>query len=168
MKHTISILVEDNPGVLDRIASIFSGKGFNIDTITSGETEFEGISRITLVTTGDESAIESIVKQLNRLIETVKVENLTNEERVERELALVTVKYEQSKQLEIKNLCEIFRGNIVDINAQSATIEVTGDTEKINALLSLLNPIGILEMVRSGVVALKRGDKSKVKQEYIL
>lgn len=167
MKHTLTLIVEDKPGVLDRIASIFSGKGFNIDSIAIGETEFNDISRITIVTTGDDKAIEQIVKQLNKLIDTIKVIDLTEQNRVERELILVTVNYQKSNRNEIKDICEIFRGNIVDINNKTITLEVTGQPQKIDALVNVLSPMGIVELVRSGTVAIKRGEQKNTKQDFL-
>lgn len=167
MKHVISVMVEDKPGVLDRIAAIFSGKGFNIDSIAIGETEFDGISKMTIITNGEDETVEQIVKQLNRLIDTIKVVDLSKMEKVERELALITVNYQKTNRAEVKNICEIFRGNIVDINHKTITIESTGQPDKIDALINVLNPLGIIEMVRSGTVAIRRGEKRKMKQEYI-
>ena len=158
MRHTITVLVENTFGAFDRVATMFSAKGFNIDSISIGETEIREVSRMTVVTRGDDKIIDQIVKQLNRLIDTIKVVDLTEFERTERELALISVNYQRASLEEVKNICDIFRGNVVDINSQFITLEVTGPPAKINALVEVLSPFGIKEMARSGTVALKRGD----------
>lgn len=168
MKHTISILVENTFGAFDRVATMFSGKGFALNSISIGETEIKDISRMTLVVTGDDKIIEQVEKQLNRLIDTVKVVDLSKIERTERELALITVNFNQRSLDEVRNICEIFRGKIVDICNKSITIEVTGPPAKINALINVLTPFGIKEMARSGTVALKRGEQiNQPKKEYL-
>ncbi len=168
MKHTISVLVENRFGAFDRVATMFSGKGFNIHGISIGETEFEDVSRMTIVTSGDDIVIDQVVKQLNRLIDTIKVVDLTEHNRVERELALITINYQKGSRAEIKDITDIFRGNVVDINNKSITIEITGPPEKIDAAVNVLTPIGIIEMARSGTVALRRGEQKKFKHEYSL
>ncbi len=159
MKHTISVLVENQFGTFNRVVTMFSGKGFNVQSISIGETETPDISRMTLVITGDDKIIEQVVKQLNRLIDTIKVVDLTGQTRVERELALITVFYQKGTRLEITNVCNIFRGNVVDINNKTITLEVTGPPDKIDAVVNVLTPYGIKEMARSGTVALKRGEQ---------
>lgn len=161
MKHTISVLVENHFGAFNRVATMFSGKGFNIHSISIGETEIPEVSRMTIVTAGDEKIIEQVVKQLNRLIDTIKVIDLTGQMRVERELALITVFYQKGNRAEITNVCEIFRGNVVDINNKTLTLEVTGPPDKIDAVINVLEPYGIKELARSGTVALKRGEQLK-------
>lgn len=168
MKHTITVLVENRFGAFDRVATLFSGKGFNIQSISIGETEYSDISRMTLVTSGDDQVIDQIVKQLNRLIDTIKVVDLTGHNRVERELALVTVNYQKGTRGEVKDICDIFRGNVVDINNKTITIEVTGPPDKIDAAINVFMPLGIIEIARSGTVALKRGEQTKIKKEYEL
>ncbi|MBU0559873.1 MAG: acetolactate synthase small subunit [Bacteroidetes bacterium] len=165
MKHTISILVENHFGSFDRVATMFSGKGFNIRSISIGETEIEDISRMTIVTQGDAQLIDQVVKQLNRLIDTIKVVDLSHAPRVERELALIKVNISKGSMEEIKNLCDIFRGNIVDITNRSMTIEVTGPPDKVDAAVNVLAPFGIKEMARSGIVALQRGEQTKIKKK---
>lgn len=168
MRQTISLLVETTFGAFDRVATIFSAKGFNLHSISIGETEIRDISRMTIVTSGDERVVEQLEKQLNRLIDTVKVVNLTEKECVERELALITVNYQKGSLEEIKNICDIFRGIVVDINNRSLTLEVTGPPAKIDAIVNVLMPYGIREMARSGTVALKRGEQIKQpKKEYL-
>lgn len=165
MKHTISVLVENRFGAFDRVATMFSGKGFNIRSISIGETEIEEISRMTIVTQGDDQIIDQVVKQLNRLIDTIKVVDLTDSPRVERELALIKVSVPKGTMQEIKNICDIFRGNIVDITHKSMTIEVTGPPDKIDAAVNLVSGFGIKEIARSGIVALKRGEQIKIQKE---
>lgn len=167
MKHTITVLVENRFGAFDRIATMFSGKGFNIESISIGETEIKNLSRMTIVTFGAENVIDQIVKQLNRLIDTVKVVDLTGLPKIVRELALIKVPYQQSTMKEINNLCDVFRGNIVDINNKSMTIEITGPPDKIDAAVNVLMPFGIKEMARTGLVALQRGDQLKQRKEDI-
>jgi acetolactate synthase-1/3 small subunit len=159
MKHIISVLVENQFGTFNRVVTMFSGKGFNVSSLSIGETENPEISRMTIVTSGDDKIIEQVVKQLNRLIDTIKVVDLTEAHTVQRELALVTVNYQKSTRAEIIDVCEIFRGKIVDINNKSMMIEITGPPEKIDAAVNVLEPFGIKEMARSGNVALKRGEQ---------
>ncbi len=159
MRHTISLLVENTFGAFDRVATMFSAKGFNIHSISIGETEIQDISRMTIVTSGDDQIIEQVVKQLNRLIDTVKVVDLTEQDRTERELALISVNYQKGSLEEIKNISDIFRGKVVDINNKSITLEITGPPAKINAVVNVLMPYGIKEMARSGTVALRRGEQ---------
>ncbi len=167
MKHTITVLVENTFGAFDRVATMFSAKGFNIQSISIGETEINEISRMTIVTYGDEQIIDQVVKQLNRLIDTVKVVDLTGQAMTERELALITVSFQKGTMEEIKNITDIFRGKIVDINNKSMMLEITGPPEKINAAVNVLMPYGIKEMARSGTVALKRGEQLKQRKDFI-
>ena len=165
MKHTISVLVENHFGAFDRVATMFSGKGFNIRSISIGETEIAEVSRMTIVTEGDDQLIDQVVKQLNRLIDTIKVVDLAETYHVERELALITVGIHKGSMDEIKNICDIFRGNIVDITNKSMMIEITGPPDKIDAAINVLAPFGIKEMARSGIVALKRGEQLKIQKK---
>lgn len=161
MKHTISVLVENQFGSFNRVATMFSGKGFNIHSISIGETENHEVSRMTIVTEGEDKIMEQVVKQLNRLIDTIKVIDLTGQSRVERDLALITVFYQKGTRAEIISVCDIFRGNVVDINNKTITLEITGPPDKIDAVVNVLEPYGIKEMARSGTVALKRGEQLK-------
>ncbi|MGE5398849.1 MAG: acetolactate synthase small subunit [Ignavibacteriales bacterium] len=161
MKHIISVLLENRFSAFSRVATLFSGKGFNIQSISIGETEMPEISRMTLVTSGDDMIIGQVVKQLNRLIDTIKVVDLTQCSNVVRELALITIGYQKGNRAEITNVCSIFRGNIVDINNKTMTLEVTGPPDKIDAVINVLMPYGIKEIARSGTVALKRGEQIK-------
>jgi len=161
MKRTISVLVENTFGAFDRVATMFSGKGFNIHSISIGQTEIDEVSRMTIVTEGDDQILDQVTKQLNRLIDTIKVVDLTREPKTVRELALIKVNYEGNSLEEIKNLSDIFRGNVVDINNKSITLEITGPPDKIDAAVNVLHPFGIIEMAKSGTVALKRGEQVK-------
>jgi len=156
-RHIISVLVENHFGVLARIASLIAGRGFNIDSLTVGETEDPTLSRMTIVTHGDERIIEQITKQLNRLIDVVKVTDLTEMAHVERELVLIKVAVANAEmRSEIIQITDVFRARVVDISANTLTIEVTGDQEKVRAITELLEPIGIKEIARTGVVSLGR------------
>ncbi len=167
MKHTISVLVENRYGAFNRVATMFSGKGFNIHSISIGETEDPEVSRMTIVTEGEDKIIEQIVKQLNRLIDTIKVVDLTGQTRVERDLALITVFYQKGTRAEVISICDIFRGNVVDINNKTITLEITGPPDKIDAVVNVLEPYGIKEMARSGTVALKRGEQLKFEKNSV-
>ena len=168
MKHTISVLVENHFGAFDRVATMFSGKGFNIKSISIGETEIAEVSRMTIVTEGDDQIIDQVVKQLNRLIDTIKVVDLAGSNHIERELALIKVGLQKGTMEEIKNICDIFRGKIVDINNKTMMIEVTGPPDKIDASVNVLMPFGIKELARSGTVALKRGEQIKqLKKDFV-
>ncbi len=165
MKHTISILMENRFGAFDRVANLFSGKGFNLHSISIGETELRDIMRMTIVTSGVDQIIDQVIKQLNRLVDTIKVVDLTEHDRTERELALITVHYEKGNLQEIKNICDIFRGKVVDINNKSVMLEITGPPGKIDAAVNVLMPFGIKEMARTGTVALKRGEQLQQRKE---
>jgi len=157
MRHTISILVENEFGVLSRVSGLFSGRGFNIESLSVAETMDPSVSRMTIVTTGNDQIVEQILKQLNKLISVIKVVDLTGVETVDRELVLVKVNAESETKAEVLRLVDIFRAKIVDVAPRCYTIEMTGDGEKVNALLQLLRPIGIKEIVRTGRVAIARG-----------
>ncbi|MDH5542559.1 MAG: acetolactate synthase small subunit [Nitrospinota bacterium] len=159
MRHTISVLVENTSGVLARIAGLFSGRGFNIESLTVGETEDSGVSRMTIVTRGDEKIIEQINKQLNKLIDVIKVRDVTAEDYVDRELMLVKVNAEEKNRAEILRMTDIFRGRIVDVSPKTYTLEVTGSESKIEAFLEMIKPLGLVEVARTGKIALSRGGK---------
>lgn len=159
MKHTLSILVENKPGVLVRVVSLFSRRGYNIESLSVGPTENEAFSRITTVVEGDEHVIEQISKQLYKLIDVLKVSDMSAEDSVERELALIKVTADASNRSEIMQIVDIFRAKIVDVGKKSMMIEITGDMEKIGALSELLRPFGIKELVRTGKIAMVRGTK---------
>jgi len=158
-RHTISLLVDNQPGVLSRIAGMFSGRGFNIESLCVAETVDPLVSRITLVTSGDELIIEQINKQLNKLVNVIKVQDLTGANFVERETALIKVKAGPAQKAEILRLVDIFKCKVVDVNTTSYIIESTGTREKLEALLRLLKPIGIKEIARTGTSALARNKK---------
>lgn len=157
--HIISTLVEDKPGVLQKVSSLFTRRGFNIESITVGKSEVEGMARMVIIAKGDEKVLEQITKQLNKLIDIIKVINLDPNESVKRELALIKVKADsEEKRSEIIQYSNIFRGKIIDISSYSLTLEITGDPEKINALVSLLKSFGIKKIARTGPTAIARGN----------
>jgi len=162
MRHTISVLVDNKPGVLSRIASLFSGRGFNIESLSVNVTLDPTMSQMTIVTNGEDRIIEQITKQLNKLIDVIKV--IDFEERqynhIDRELALIRVNVNESKRSEVLSVIDIFRGKVVDASRNYYTIEVTGDEDKIQAIIDLLKPIGIKEIVRSGKAAMPRENKT--------
>lgn len=160
-KHIISLLVDNEPGVLARISGLFSGRGFNIESLCVAETLDSSVSRITLVTRGDDAIAEQIKKQLNKLINVVKLSDLTGTEYVEREMALIKVKAKTEHRAEILRVVDIFRCNVVDVTPTHYTIEATGTAEKLAAILSLLKPMGIKEIARTGAIALAREKKDK-------
>lgn len=157
MRHTISVLVENKSGVLARVADLFSGRGYNIDSLNVAETEDATVSRMTIVARGDDRILEQITKQLNRLIDTIKVTDLTSEEHVEREMVLIKVSATSKNRSEIIQISDIFRSNIVDVSHETLVIAVTGDEDKVNAMIDMLRPYGIKEIARSGKVAISRG-----------
>jgi len=159
MQHTISVLVENEFGVLSRVAGLFSGRGFNIDSVTVAPTNEEGMSRMTIVTRGDEQILEQITKQLNKLIDIIKVIDFTDGSGIERELALIKVTAEDESRAEVLRIVDIFRAKIIDVTPKSYTIEATGNPVKIDAILDLLRPLGLKELVRTGAVAIGRGAK---------
>ena len=159
MKHTVSVLVQNKPGVLARTAGLFSRRGYNIESLTVGVTENEAVSRMTIVVTGDDTVVEQVTKQLNKLIEVIKVSDLTKESYVDRELVLIKVTADSSNRAEIMQIVNIFRARIVDVAPKSLIIEVTGDEGKLDALISMLKQFGIKEIVRTGTLALGRGPK---------
>ena len=160
-KHTISLLVDNEPGVLSRVVGLFSGRGFNIESLCVAETMDSQVSRITLVTRGDDAIAEQIKKQLNKLINVVKLYDLTRIECVEREMALVKVKAKAEHRAEILRIVDIFRCKVVDVSPTHYTVEVTGTADKLSAILGLLKPMGIQEIARTGAIALARDKKSR-------
>ncbi|HII79250.1 MAG TPA: acetolactate synthase small subunit [Methanosarcina sp.] len=159
MKHTLAVLVENKSGVLTRVASLFSRRGYNIDSLAVGVTEDPEISRITIVVHGDDHVLEQVTKQLNKLIDVIKVSDIGADDAVERELALIKVAADVETRAEIIQIANIFRARIVDVAPKSMTVEVTGDEGKIQAIEKLLRQFGIKEMVRTGKIALVRGPK---------
>jgi len=159
MRHIISILVENEFGVLARVAGLFSGRGFNIESLSVAETLDPTVSRITLVTRGDDQVLEQMEKQLNKLICVIRVGDFTETEHVERELVLIKVRADEKTRGELANIVDIFRAKIIDVSHESYVVEITGAQEKVNALIELLKPLGILEIVRTGKVAMYRGTR---------
>ncbi len=157
MKHTLSVLVENKPGVLARVAGLFARRGFNIDSLAVGVTERPEISRMTVVVDVEEHSLEQVYKQLNKLVNVIKVVDLPDENSVQRELVLVKVKAEAKTRAEIIEIVEIFRGKIVDVGKGSLSMEVTGPSSKLSAFEDLLKPYGVVELVRTGNIALPRG-----------
>jgi acetolactate synthase-1/3 small subunit len=160
MQHTISVLVVNQSGVLSRISGLFSGRGFNIESLNVAETNEPGISRMTIITLGDDKKIEQITKQLNKLIDVIKVVDLTEEHFVDRELILIKMNAEPRVREEILRIVDIFRAKVIDVSPDNYTVEITGDEGKIKGFLELLKPLGIKEIVRSGRIAISRGSKS--------
>jgi acetolactate synthase-1/3 small subunit len=160
LRHTLGVLVENQPGVLSRVAGLFSGRGFNIESLTVAETIDPEISRITLVTSGNEQIMEQIIKQLRKLVNVIKVIDFREVEFVDREMALIKVKAEATTRAEALRIVDIFRGKVVDVSPSSYTIEVTGDGKKIEAITELLQHLGIIEIVRTGKAAIARSKKT--------
>ncbi len=163
MKHTISVLLTNKPGVLSRVTGLFSGRGFNIESLSVAPTVEPEVSCLTLVTTGDANIIEQITKQLHKLIDVIKVVDITEKEYVERELVLIRVNAEAQVRAEVLRMIDIFRAKVVDVSTRSYTIEVTGAASKIEAFIDILKPIGIKEIVRTGVIALSRASNRQRK-----
>jgi len=158
-KHILSVLVENHAGVLSRVAGLFSRRGFNIESLAVGVTENPDVSRMTIVVEGDEYIVEQVSKQLNKLINVIRVKKLESQDSVRRELALIKVVATASTRSEIIQIVEIFRAKIIDVSRNTLTIEASGDEEKISALEQMLKQFGIKEIVRTGLIALERGNK---------
>ena len=158
-RHTFAVLVENKFGVLGRITGLFSARGFNIESLCVAETEDPSVSRITLVTEGDVKILEQVHKQLNRLVDVIKVTDLSEESHVDRELVLVKVTAESDMRAEILRIADIFRAKIVDVTPRTYVLEITGDEGKIRAVIGLLKPLGIKEVVRTGKIAIARGQR---------
>ncbi len=159
MKHTVAVLVENKPGVLTRVAGLFSRRGFNIESLAVGVTENADTSRMTIVVSGDDNVLEQVMKQLNKLIDVIRVTDIPQEDSVNRELALIKVGVDSDTRAEVMQIVDIFRAKIVDVGVKSLIVEVTGDESKIGAIEQLLRQFGIKEMVRTGKVAMNRGAK---------
>lgn len=158
-KHTLSVLVENHSGVLSRVAGLFSRRGFNIDSLAVGVTENPDVSRMTIVVDGDEYIVEQVTKQLNKLIDVIKIKQLEQNDSISRELALIKVNAGASTRTEIIQIVEIFRAKIVDVSQSSLTVEISGSTDKVAALEDMLKQFGIREIVRTGTIAIERGSK---------
>lgn len=162
MQHTLVVLVEDKPGVLNRVASLFRRRAFNIESLTVGHTETPGMSRMTIVVDGEQVSVERLISYLYKLVNVLQVEDLTGKPMVSRDLAMIKVSTTSENRAEIFQVADVFRARVVDVTASSLTIEVTGDEEKIDGLVEVLKPIGIIEMVRTGAVAMARGGEALV------
>lgn len=156
MRHTISVLVENKFGVLTRMAGLFSGRGFNIDTLNVAPTQDPNTSRMTIVTRGDDATVEQIVKQISKLVDVLDVTDFREHEYIDRELILIRVKVDAKSRAEVMQISDIFRAKIVDVQANTVTVEVTGDENKVEKLIELLRPFGIVDLTRTGKVALPR------------
>ncbi len=162
MKHTLSVLVENKPGVLTRIAGLFARRGYNIDSLAVGKTDDPDVSRMTIVVSGDEIVIEQVCKQLNKLVDVIKITDITDREYVSREMIFIKVNCpDYTTRAEIMQFVDIFRGRVVDLGKDSMIIEVTGDEGKINAIESALRRFGIRDYVRTGMIAMLRGPKDQ-------
>jgi acetolactate synthase I/III small subunit len=159
-RHTLSVLVEDVPGVLTRVASLFARRAFNIHSLAVGPTEVSGLSRITVVVEAEGDLLEQVTKQLNKLINVIKIVELVPESSVQRDHILVKVRADAATRLQVTQAADLFRASVVDVSTESLVIEATGTAEKLNALLSVLEPFGIREIVQSGTLAVGRGAKS--------
>ena len=159
MKHVISVLVENKVGVLSRITGLFSGRGFNIESLAVGETENVDISRMTIVVSGDESILEQVRKQLGKVVDTIKVTDYTGTDYVERNLILIKVSALPGKRNEIIELVDVFRGKIIDVGQKDMIVEISGPEDRLEAVINLLRPFGIKEVARTGRIAMNRGPK---------
>ena len=157
MEHTLAVLVENKSSVLARVAGLFSRRGYNIESLAVGVTDNPEISRMTIVVSGDDHVLSQIIKQLNKLIEVIKVSNLEPNETIQRELAFFKVKVDKGNRSEVMQIVDVFRAKIVDVDIKSLVIEITGTNDKINAIEELLRNFGILEVVRTGTIAINRG-----------
>ena len=158
--HTLSVLVEDKPGVLARVAALFSRRGFNIESLAVGPTDVKNMSRMTIVVTAEETPLEQITKQLNKLINVIKIVEQDDDNMVARQLALIKVRADSGSRSQVIEAVNLFRAKIIDVSNESLTVEATGTAEKLDALLRVLEPYGIRETVQSGVVALSRGPRA--------
>ena len=159
MRHIISILVDNEPGVLARIAGLFTARGFNIESLCVAETEKPSLSRLTLVTSGDEWIIDQIVKRFENMINVIKVEDLSGEDSLERELIIARISTNQKTRSEVLRVADIFRANVVDVGPKSYALELTGNKDKLEAFIEILRPLGLKEISRTGLISLKREKK---------
>ncbi len=167
MLHTLVILVEDKPGVLNRVASLFRRRAFNIESLTVGHTDTLGVSRMTVTVEGDQYHIERLTSYLYKLVNVIQVEDLSDKKMVSRDLALIKVNTASDKRAEIFQMVEVFRARVVDVTTSTLIIEITGNGEKIDGFVEVLKPLGIIEMVRTGAVAMERGGESLVNAEAL-
>jgi len=160
MRHTISVLLQNKPGVLSRVTGLFSGRGFNIESLSVNQTLEADVSCLTLVTTGDDAIVEQITKQLHKLIDVIKVTDNSEADCVERDMTLIRMKAEAGTRAEVLRIIDIFRGKVVDVGPKTYMIEMTGNATKLKAVVDLLRPIGIQEIVRTGTIAMLRANKN--------
>ncbi len=160
-KHTISVLLHNQPGVLSRVTGLFSGRGYNIESLCVAQTIDPKVSCLTLVSRGDKEIIEQITKQLHKLIDVIKVQDISESEYVEREMVLIKVRAEAETRAEVLRVIDIFRGKVVDVSTKSYTVEITGNTSKIRAIIDIFRPIGIQEIIRTGIIAMPRAQKKQ-------
>jgi acetolactate synthase-1/3 small subunit len=160
MLHTLVILVEDKPGVLNRVASLFRRRTYNIESLTVGHTDMSGVSRMTVTVEGDQNHIERLTAYLYKLVNVIQVEDLTENKMVSRDLALIKINTASDKRAEIFQMVEVFRARVIDVTSSSLIVEITGDAEKIDGFVEVLKPLGIIEMVRTGAVAMGRGSEA--------
>ena len=165
MRHTFVALVEDKPGVLNRVVSVFRRRTFNIESLTVGQTHQKGISRMTIVVDSDQTDVERIMPYMYKLINVLQVEDLTYEPRVSRDLAMVKINATPENRADVMKLAEVFRARVVDVTNDSLIIEITGDEEKIDGFVDVLRPYGIIEMVRTGIVAMERGTSTLINNQ---
>lgn len=156
MRHTLSVLVENKFGVLTRVTSLFSGRGFNIETLNVGPTIDPKTSRMTIVVVGDDKVLDQVVKQLNRLVDVIEIQDFQEDEFVDRELIMIKVKVNKSSRAEIMQICDIFRAKIIDVQPKTVSIEITGDEGKVNKFVALMKNFGVVDLTRTGRVALSR------------
>ncbi len=164
-QHTVVAIVEDKPGVLQRVAGLFRRRGFNIESLAVGPTEFEGLSRMTIIVDGASAPVEQVEKQLYKLIDVVKVSDLTHEDAITRELALLKVRCNNVNRHELLDVANVFRADVVDMATNSLTLQVVGDADKINGLIQMCEPYGIRELSRTGTIAMTRGAKTTTVHE---
>jgi len=163
VRHTISLFVDNESGVLSRVAGLFSARGYNIESLNVAETMDPDTSRITLVTSGDDFIIQQIIKRFNNMVNVIRVTDLTDEVRVEREMVLIRVEAKDKTRAEILRMADIFRAKVLDVGKKTYTLELTGDKQKVNAFIELLQPMGIMEIARTGTVAMEREAKLEKK-----
>lgn len=160
MRHIISLLLENESGALSRVANLFSARGYNIEALSVAPTDDDSVSRMTVVTTGTDEIIEQITKQLNKLVDVIRLVDLTEAAHIEREMMLVKVKFQKGESTDLKHLADVFRGHVIDASASTYTIELTGDGNKLNAFLNNLSDYEVVEVVRSGPLGIARGERA--------
>jgi acetolactate synthase-1/3 small subunit len=168
MLHTLVVIVEDKPGVLNRVASLFRRRMFNIESLTVGHTDLDGISRMTITVEGDQAHIERLTSYLYKLVNVIQVEDLTAKPMVSRDLAMIKVSATVTNRSEVIQMVEVFRARVVDVTPMSVIVEITGDEDKINSFIEILKPLGIIEMVRTGAVAMSRGSDGLLNASEVL